>query len=186
MNGAKVLDISWGTILKIGVAIFAFYILYLIRDLIVWFIFALIISVLFNPAIDFLQKRRIPRILAAILIYLTIFGIFGLLIYSVAPTFVSEIQKFSQNFPQYFEKIAPALKGLKIAAFENLESFSGVLENTLSKAGQNIFSALSIIFGGISATFFVIFAAFFLSLEEKRDGASFGDFITKKIRGLSC
>jgi predicted PurR-regulated permease PerM len=109
----------------------------------------------------------VPRILGAILVYVCIFGIFGLLIYSLIPSFVSEIQKFTQNFPLYFEKIAPTLKGLKIPAFENLENFSGVIENTLSKAGENIFSALSVIFGGISATFFVISVAFFLSLEER-------------------
>jgi len=167
VNGNRILDISWGTILKIGIAILAFYIVFLIRDLIVWFIFALIISVLFNPAIDFFQKRRIPRVLSAVFVYLAIFGIFGLLIYAISPTFASEIQKFSQNFPQYLEKIAPTLKSLKITAFENLENLTGVLENILSRASQNIFNALSLIFGGIFATFFVISIAFFLSLEEK-------------------
>ncbi len=166
MSGAK-LDISWGTILKIGIGILCFYLLYLLRNLIVWFVFALIISILFNPAIDFLQRKKVPRVLGAILIYLLIFGIFGFLIYTVAPTFATEIQKFTQNFPQYFEKIVPALKGLKIPAFENLENFTGILENALSKAGENIFNAIALIFGGISATAFVLAIAFFLSLEER-------------------
>jgi len=167
MNQEKILDISWETILKIGIAILIFYILFLIRDLIVWFIFALIISLLFDPVIDFLQRKKVPRVLGSALVYLLVFGIFGLLIYAVAPGFVSEIQKFMQNFPQYFERIAPVLKNLKIPAFADLESFTGVLQNTLAKAGENFFNALSVIFGGISATIFVISAAFFLSLEER-------------------
>ena len=53
----ETLDISWGTILKIVFAGFCFYIIYLIREILVWSMFALIISVLFEPAIDFLIRK---------------------------------------------------------------------------------------------------------------------------------
>ena len=38
MTENRVLDISWGTILKISLAFLTFYILYLVRDILVWFI----------------------------------------------------------------------------------------------------------------------------------------------------
>lgn len=60
MNSDKVLDISWGTIFKIGIGFLIFYILYLIRDILILFIFALIVSILFNPAIDFLKEKEYP------------------------------------------------------------------------------------------------------------------------------
>ena len=75
MDGNRTLDISWGTILKIALAFITFYIIYLVRDILVWFIFALIISILFNPAINFLHRRRIPRVLSVISVYIVIFGI---------------------------------------------------------------------------------------------------------------
>ena len=74
MNNEKILDISWRTIAKIFIAVVIFYILYSVRDILIWFIFALTISVLFNPAVDFLQKRKIPRGLAVISIYVVVFG----------------------------------------------------------------------------------------------------------------
>ncbi len=58
MNSERILDISWGTIFKIFVAVISFYILYQIRDILVWFVFALIISILFNPAVNFLRKLK--------------------------------------------------------------------------------------------------------------------------------
>jgi len=167
MNSEKVLDISWGTILKISIAILALYIIYLTRDILIWFIFALIISILFNPAIDFLQKRRIPRVISTILVYVGAFGIISLLIYSTASLFISEIQQFSQTLPQYFEKISPLLRGLGLQAFENLESFISVIGGTLEKMAANIFNVLFSIFGGIFSTIFVITIAIFFSLEEK-------------------
>jgi len=167
MNGEKILDISWGTILKIGIAFFGFYILYLIRNILIWFIFALIISVLFNPAIDFLQKRRVPRPVATIFIFIFIFGILGLLIYLIAPVFISEIQQFTKLFPQYFEKFAPPLKELGLEAFESFEIFTKSFQEWLIQASASIFSALAAIFGGIFTTLTIFILAIFLSLEER-------------------
>lgn len=167
MNGERLLDISWGTILKIALASFLFYLIYLVRDILVWFFFALIISVLFEPAIIFLKKMKIPRNVAVILVYAAVFGFLGLLIYWISPVFVSEIQQFSQLFPQYFERIAPALRGFGIEAFENMESFTKALGEILQKASSDILNAVSIIFGGIGSTLFVLAIALFLSFEEK-------------------
>jgi predicted PurR-regulated permease PerM len=167
MDGEKVLDISWGTILKIVTALLGFYLLYLIRDILVLVVFALIISVLFNPAINFLQKRKIPRIIATILIYVIIFGILGGVIYAISPAFISEIQQFSQLFSQYFEKISPPLSGLGIKAFESMESFTKTIEGWLTQASSGIFNALSSIFGGIFSTISIFALAIFFSIEEK-------------------
>lgn len=163
----KILDISWETILKIALAFFIFYIIYLIRDILVWFVFALIISLVFDPAINFLQRLKIPRLLAAIFIYISIFGVLALLIYFTVPLFISEVQQFSQLFPQYFEKIAPPLRALGLEAFSSLENFTQSLSSSLQKASSNILEAVALFFGGIGSTIFILTLAFFLSLEER-------------------
>ena len=167
MNSEKLLDISWGTIWKIALAIVCFYVFYAIRDILIWFIFALIISILFNPAIDFLQKKRIPRIVGVILVYFTIFGIFSALLWLVTPIFSYEIGQFLQSFPEYFERISPPLKGLGFQAFENIDSFLRSLGGFLEAMAVNIFNVLFTVFGGVFSTLFVITCAIFLSLEER-------------------
>lgn len=167
MNPERTLDISWETILKIALVSLIFYLIFLVRDILVLIVFALIISILFNPAINFLQKRKIPRILASSLVYVSIFGFLGLLVYLIVPIFIFEIQQFSQFFPQYFEKLAPPLKELGISAFENFEIFLGSLGSWLVKASANVFGAISAIFGGIFSAIAIFTIAFFLSLEEK-------------------
>jgi len=122
---------------------------------------------LFNPGVTFLQRLRVPRVLAVIFIYVAIFGLLGLVIYATAPMFVNEIRQFSQLFPQYFGKIAPPLRGLGVEAFESMESFTQALGETLQRASSDIFNALAIFFGGIGSTIFVLAIALFLSLEEK-------------------
>jgi len=167
MNGDRILDISWGTIFKIALAFLGFYLIFLVRDILIWVLFAIIISVLFEPAINFLRRLHIPKALAVIFVYIGVFGILSLLIYAISPMFVTEIKQFSQLFPQYFEKIAPSLRGLGIEAFESMDAFTQVLGETLQKASSDILNALAVIFGGIGSTIFVLAIALFLSLEEK-------------------
>ncbi len=167
MNSQKILDISWETIFKISIAIIVFYLLFAIRDIFVWFIFALIISVLFNPAIEFLyRKLRIPRIIAVVFIYVGILGIFSLLVYLIVPLFSHEIREFVKVLPLYFEKISPPLKGLGFSAFSDFETFVQSFGSTLEKMANNIMNVLFTFFGGVSTTLFVITTAFFLSAEK--------------------
>jgi len=54
MNGNdRVLDISWGTIVKFALTGFLVYVIFLIRDILVLVLFGVIISILFDPLIDF-------------------------------------------------------------------------------------------------------------------------------------
>jgi len=185
MNQEKILDISWETIFKIIIAVLVLYLIYLIRDILVWFIFALIISILFNPAINFLQKRKVPRVISAVFIYLLVFGLISFFIYSIAPIFISEISNFSQAFPQYFEKISPSLKGLGVPAFDNLENFISFLSGNIEKIATNILNALFVIFGGIFSTIFVLTIAIFLSLEEKPIEKSLSLLFPKKYEAYA-
>ena len=163
----KILDISWKTIMKVVLIVIAFYITYTVRDLLVWFIFALIISILFNPAIDFLQKKRVPRVLGALLVYCTVFGLFSLMLWLAIPMFVVEIKQFIRMFPQYFAKISPPLQGLGFQAFENIDTFLKSLGDNLEAIAGSIFNILFAVFGGIFSTLFVITTAIFISVEEK-------------------
>ncbi|MCL0056700.1 AI-2E family transporter [Dehalococcoidia bacterium] len=167
MTSEKILDISWGTIFKVFVVVLCLYILYQVRDILILFIFALIISILFTPVIDFLTKLRIPRVLAVVFVYLGFFGIISILIYLVIPLFIDEIHRFSQVLPYYFDKIVPPLRGLGVEAFKGFEDFIALFGKTLEEMAATIFGALFAVFGGIFATIFVLTIAIFLSLEEK-------------------
>ena len=176
MNQQSTFNISWGAIFKILVAVICLYILFLVKDIIVWFVFALVIGILFNFLIDYLEKKRIPRVAATILLYFGIFAVLGFFIYKTAPIFLSEIQKFSQNLPQYLQKISPLFEKLGIEVFRTTEDLTQALQGSLGKAGENIFNALFTIFGGIWATLFIIFLAFFISLEK-----NFGERVLEAI-----
>ncbi len=160
-------EFTWGAIAKIGILIISLLAIYQLKEVVLLTIFAVIISLLFEPPIGYFQRKKIPRAVAVSLVYFFFFAIFAFLIYLFAPLLIVEISNFSQSFSQYFEKLSPLLRGLGIEGFDSLEGFINILEKTLSRVAQNIFSALFSLFGGFLTTIFVIFFAFFLSLEQR-------------------
>ncbi len=161
------IDISWGTIVKIALALTSLYLIFLVRDILIWFVFALIISILFNPAINFLRKKlHFHRVLAAILVYLSLFVLLGGLIWGIAPLLFSEFQQFNTHFTQYFNQASFYFSGLNIKALHDFQSFSNSISGLLSRASLNLFTAVGAIFGGVLSTITIFSIAFFLSLEE--------------------
>lgn len=167
MEEEKTLDVSWGTLLKVAIVFLGFYILYSIRDILLWILFGLIISILFNPVINFLERRRIPRTVATIFVYVAIFAVLTAVFYWTIPIFIYEVQQFTHLFPQYFEKLAPPLRGLKLEAFEDFDTFTQALQDWLIRASSSIFGAVIAIFGGIFSTVTIFAIAIFFSIEEK-------------------
>lgn len=168
MKKERVLDISWGTILKIAIVFLGVYIIFLIRNILIWTVFGLILSVLFNPFIRFLQEKlKFPRVIATLMVYVTVFLLLSLFFYWTVPILVHEIQQFTPLIPQYFQRIAPPLRGLQIEAFENFESFSQTLQDWVKEASSSIFGALVSVFGGILSMVTIFALAMFFSIEER-------------------
>lgn len=163
----QTLDISWETIVKVFIAGFIFYILFLVRDVVIWFFFALIISILLDPVINFLKKLRLPRLVSVILVYVAILGLFGLVVYLTAPIFIFEFKQFIQNIPDYFEKVNPLFRSLGIDVAETFQDFTSGLILQAQESSKSIIKAISVFFGGIASTAFIFTLAFFISLEEK-------------------
>ena len=65
----------------------------------------LIIAWLFDPVVSWLQKKKIPRVIGCILVYLVFFGGIGLLLYLLLPTFTNQIKDFIAGIPDTLRDI---------------------------------------------------------------------------------
>lgn len=145
----------------------ALYALFMAKEVVIWFFFALVISLLLDPAVNFLRWLRLPKIIAVVLVYLSIFGLLGLTIYLTAPLFIFELNQFSQNIPDYFERINPLLRGAGFEVARNFEDFAATIVSALKQSSGSIIEAITTFFGGIYATFLIFTLAFFISLEDR-------------------
>lgn len=179
MNSEQRIYLSWDAMIKAIIALFIVYLIYLVREIALWFLFGLAISILLEPAINILRKIKIPKIIAILLIYFSIFGVLGLLIYLSAPIFISEIKQFAKYLPDYFNQINPYLQKAGIDIVSSFDEFTATLTANLAQSSKGLIDALMVFFGGISSTAFILTISFFLSLED-RGAERFISLITPK------
>ena len=64
-----------------------------------------LIAWLFDPFVSKLQKKKVPRILGCVLVYLLIFGFIFLIMYLFVPALISQVKDFVKVAPDVFDNI---------------------------------------------------------------------------------
>lgn len=166
-------NISSSTILRAIFIVLFLLFLYLIRDIIVIFIFALIIASAMTPIVNTLEKIKIPRVIGTLVVYILFFGIIAFLLYLVIPSIAKDFEKFSSNFPDYVEKLT-----LKFQSFTDrfskyqrvIDQLAIILNNvrdSLKGSASNMFSAALNVFGGVFSFFLILVISFYISVQKK-------------------
>ena len=166
-NEIEMIDVTWRAILKVIAAIILFWIIYLLKDVIVWILLALFISIIFNPLIDFIEKKKIKRVFATILVYFSSLLIIALMLLVIIPPLVTEVQYFSATFSQYFDKLPILLDKLGLNSLEGITSLNSSLNDSIIKMSSNILNIFTSLFGSIFAGLTIFVLSIFMSLEEK-------------------
>ncbi|MDM5337772.1 AI-2E family transporter [Fictibacillus enclensis] len=97
----------------------------LVQTLFFPFLLAGVLYYLFRPIVNFLHKRKVPRSLSILLIYLAAIGLFVLLSYAVGPVLQRQINSLIHNTPGLID----AIRG-KVVELQNNEWVNRILENS--------------------------------------------------------
>jgi predicted PurR-regulated permease PerM len=175
MNGQLNISITAGTIAKAVLILAGAWLLFELRDLVLVLLTAVVIASAIEPGVKALQKRRVPRVLAILLVYLTMFASFFGIFYLFVPSVLSELAAFLSSLPVYLETID------RISAFDEYARILGttppdlssinVLEsfrNTMQAAGAfgNALTAIASIFGGVLSFVLIIVFSFYFAIIE--------------------
>lgn len=184
-KGEHVLDMSWGAISKIFIAVFLFYVIFLTKDIFILVLFGIVISILFDPVITFISRFGIPRGISAVFVYVAFCSLLAISLYSMSPFFVQEIQRFSQFLPQYLQTATPPLRGFGMEAFSGIQEALSALGDNAQKAASHILAGLFAVLGGIFSAVFVVSIAIFLSLDERSVERSIPFLFPKKYEAIA-
>ncbi len=162
---------AWTKILLHGVvALIVLFFLYLIRDIVIVFFVAIIITASVAPAIERLESIRIPRTLGVLGVYAVIVGLLVTAVSLVVPIFSSQVVELSSNVPQYLDRISLFANG--IDSFFRVhdvplssDSFSGGGEP--SGAVSGIFSTTVSVFHAIFSIVVIFFLSLYMSFERR-------------------
>ncbi|NLJ34336.1 MAG: AI-2E family transporter, partial [Firmicutes bacterium] len=86
---------------------------YKIRGILAPFIFAIILSYVFNPLLTFLEKHGFSRMGALIALYFALAGLLFISSTEVVPLVIDELDTFSENLPHYTSQVQEAINVLQ-------------------------------------------------------------------------
>lgn len=145
---------------------------YYIYDILLALLCAVIIASAVEPAIMWLKKNSVPRILGAILIYLVIAGFFVSLFYLIFPILAEELRVLSTTYPQLEQNITAGIRQTSALPFlsffaSNTDALLRVPSEYFGKLGQGPFDIAATVFGGIFSFVLIVVSSFYLAVQEK-------------------
>ena len=145
---------------------------------------------LLNPFVGYLQRLKLPRILAIVVIYLVIIGLIALVIGNLIPMISKQITAFVNDVPRYYNQTLLFLDQLSESdqfkwvmtqdyfsvnnVVENLKDWAATLPNTITNSISSIFGVVANIAVTIVTVPFLLFYMF-------KDGDKFPNLISKFI-----
>ena len=166
---AKKIEISHRTIIFTVFFLISLYLLYQIRHILVALFVSLIVMSALTPAVDRLEKLKIPRVLSILVVYFLILGFLGITVAGIVPPLIDQTTTLIVWFPDYVDSlglptvdhniiasqidqlgsIPASLLKIIVTLFSNLLSFFvlAVITFYLLIERKNLNQYLSILFG---------------------------------------
>ncbi|MEK9194708.1 MAG: AI-2E family transporter, partial [Patescibacteria group bacterium] len=174
MSEQQTLDISTSTIFKVIFIILCFVFLYLIKDVLIILFMAIIIASAVGPFANWLEQRKIPRLLGVLVLYLILFGLLIFLLSLVIPFISLELGQLTQALPKFISNLSGVLEKAQQTTTTRYFDFFSEIQNFLDSFSQllqiSAGSALNLvinIFGGVLSFAAVIIISFYLSVMKQ-------------------
>ena len=165
-------EINTGTIVKVVVVILFFVFLYMLKDVFMIFLFALIIASAIGPFANWLETKRFPRLLGVLLLFLTVLGLMAFLLSLVVPFISQEVSQLLVVLPETLSKLSSSLERAQAGAPQYLDFVSeiqNILETFstyLQQSAQSVVGLVISIFGGVTSFIAILVISFYLSVTK--------------------
>jgi predicted PurR-regulated permease PerM len=173
MSGSKVfIHISAGAIIRVILVLLVLGFLYLIRDIVLIVFVSVILAAAISPWVDAMKRKKIPRPVGVLLIYIAFFALIALSISLLIPLITTQVNLLIDNFPVYYEKIVSGYAGLQkfLAKYhleETVQKFLNTWTDYLGWTEPGIFAKLGGMIGKTIGFLAVLVLTFYMAVEKK-------------------
>jgi predicted PurR-regulated permease PerM len=168
-NKKVVVEITLATVAKTVLLLILLYTLYTLRDLVLVVLTAVMIATAIEPFTKWFTERKIPRVLAALLIYLMVFASVAAIIFFFVPPILQDITDIKSHLPAYLASLdvfnSAPIQGA-IQTF-SLDQVFPAINQTIQGLTGGFFEAASVIFGGVFSFGLIVVFSFYLVVQEK-------------------
>lgn len=155
----KKIEISHRTIIFTVLFLLLLWAIFQVREIILMLFVSLILMSAFNPTVDWLEKLRLPRGMAILVVFLFVWTAVGLVIAGIVPALVDQTSRLIHLIP---------------TAISQVELFSAnqqaITQQLLTQIGtlpENLLKITIGLFGNLLAVLTTLVMTFYLLLERK-------------------
>lgn len=179
LNQPIFIQITSGTVVKILVIMALAYLAFVLRNLLLIILTSVVIASAIEPATRWFTKRKIPRPLAVIVMYLSLFIVIAGVTTVILPPLAQDIKSLISTIPQYVDNVdlidLEKIPGLSLVLNQFTASFSSgeLIQQVGGYTGQatfGFFQTAGTIFGSIFSFILIIVISFYLAVQD--DGVS--------------
>lgn len=160
------ISITSGTMVRALVIAAAAWALWHLSGIVLLLLSAIVIASAVEPGVEFFLKRKFPRGLSVVLVYLIIIGLFALLVWSFIPPLLSEALAAIALLPQLVNQVGNLTLLESTGISPNLVDSILSLQNAFANTGTGVIQFLSSIFGGAFYLVLTIVVSIYFSLQE--------------------
>lgn len=160
----KELTVSWGSLWKIFLFLILGVVLYVARDILIALFLAIVISSALDPLVTRLEKKRIPRILGTLAVYLAALFLIALVIYAVVPLALSELNTLLSSLGRVSSSVFEFINAS--TAIEAINQSLSKVADILLSGGTSLLDISSKFLGGLTLTASVMVLSFYLTVGK--------------------
>lgn len=173
------ITITAGTVIKTVVILVLCWVLYIVRDLVVVVLTALVIASAIEPLVAWLKRRHIGRTLSVIIIYLVLLAVLAGIFYLFVPSLISDFSDLLAKLPTYLDavsvwnpfksagvSVSPVVQNLGLTQSFSLSDLISQFNATVLNTSQGFVQAMSNIFGGVLSFILIVVLSFYLTVQE--------------------
>src|SRR3989338_8029883 len=167
------INVSTATILK-GILIVLFFIfLYILKDVLIIFMFSIVIASVVTPFANWLDSKGFPRLLGVLGVYLITFGLIIFVLSLTVPYIAEEVSQLSTTLPNIVEKLSTSLENVQEGSpqyFDFISEVQNILDTFsvyLQQSSQSVLSLVVSIFGVVMSFIAIIIISFYLAVMRR-------------------
>lgn len=161
------ISLSWSALWKVLLMAAFVAILYVSKDVLLGALLAIIISASLDPFVTYLERKRIPRIIGTLAIYILAIFLIALIIYIAVPVFLVQLNAFLNSSQDVVGSLA-ASSGINTSIFDTIVGAINQFTANLLGGKTTLVSVLAQLLGGVVLMVIVFVISFYLTIA--RDG----------------
>ncbi len=164
------IQISTPTVLKIVVILLAVLFAWFVREVIGILFAALIVAAALDPWVDSMARRRIPRAVSILGLYIVLLGVFVGLIWIIVPPAVDQTSGLITSLKQYAPQVNTFYQTITqqsdVSLVDQVQDYLSNINQTFSDFTAPVTQTISGIFSAIAIIGIVLVITFYMTVEE--------------------